>query len=57
MFIAIFLHELAHASLVWYGRGICDPQLGGIGGEAGNFIEQEFFGGVSSAEFEVGSDL
>lgn len=52
MFIAVFLHELGHSALVWYGRGVCDsPYLGGIEREGGNFIEQAFFGGITLAEF------
>ncbi|EDR02102.1 uncharacterized protein LACBIDRAFT_295499 [Laccaria bicolor S238N-H82] len=54
MFIAIFLHELAHSALVWYGRGVCDsPQIGGIEREGGNYVEQAFFGGITLAEFEL----
>jgi len=54
MFIAVFLHELAHSSLVWYGMGACDsPQLSGIERESGGYIEKAFFGGISCAEFEL----
>jgi hypothetical protein len=54
MFMAAFLHELGHSSLVWYGRGACNsPRLGAIGGEAGEYIEKAFFGGIAGAEFKV----
>lgn len=56
MFIAVFLHELGHSSLVWYGMGVCDsPQLGNIEREGGDFIEKAFFGGITCAEFELES--
>jgi len=51
MFIAVFLHELGHSSLVWYA---CDsPQLGGIEREVGEYMEKVFFGGIPCAEFEL----
>jgi len=46
----VFLHELAHSALVWYGRGSFNsPKLGGIE-EAGEYYEKAVFGGVSSCE-------
>ena len=57
MFIAVFLHELSHSLLVWYGRGACNsPQFGGIKGEGGNYVETAFFGGVTHAEFDSNQD-
>jgi hypothetical protein len=54
MFITVFLRELAHDSLVWYGKAICkSPQLGGVGRDAGEFMEKAVFGGVSAAEFQM----
>jgi hypothetical protein len=54
MFISVFLHELAHSSLVWYGMGACDsPQLGSIERESGRYIEKAIIGGISCAEFEL----
>lgn len=54
MFITVFLHELGHSALVWYGRGACDsPQLGGIEREAGEYVEKSFFGGISCGEFDL----
>jgi hypothetical protein len=54
MFVAVFLHELSHSALVWYGRGACNsPQMGGIGGEVGDYMERAFFGGTSCAEFRL----
>ena len=51
LFTTVFLHELAHSSLVWYGGGSCNsPILGLIDGEAGDFYERAIFGGVSSCE-------
>lgn len=53
MVIAVFLHELAHSALVWYGRGSCDsPKLGNIDAEAGDYYETEIFGGISSCEID-----
>lgn len=53
MFIAVFLHELGHSALVWYGKGACDsPQLGTIERESGNYVEKAFFGAITCAEFE-----
>ena len=53
LFSAVFLHELAHSSLVWYGMGACDsPRLGCIDGEAGNFYEKAIFGGISACEID-----
>jgi hypothetical protein len=54
MFITVFLRELGHSSLVWYGMGACDsPQLGGIEREGGEHIEKAFLGGITCAEFEL----
>jgi hypothetical protein len=54
LFIATFLHELSHSSLVWYGKGACDsPQPSEIAREAGESIEKAFFGGISCAEFNL----
>jgi hypothetical protein len=59
MFIAVFLHELGHSSLGWYtGAHASDnPQPGGIASEreAGEYVEEAFFGGVSYCEFELDS--
>ncbi|THH20064.1 hypothetical protein EW146_g1231 [Bondarzewia mesenterica] len=53
VFMAVLLHEVAHSALLWYSRGACNsPQLGGIDGEAGCFIEKRLWGGISGAEFE-----
>jgi hypothetical protein len=53
LFTAVFLHELAHCSLVWYGCGSCDsPKLGGIEEEAGEFFERAIFGGISGCEID-----
>ena len=53
LFIAVFLHELAHCSLVWYGKGCCNsPKLGGIEEEAGEYLEKTIFGGISSCEID-----
>lgn len=57
MFMSVVLHEIGHSIIIWYGGGACDsPQLGGIGGEAGNFIEKRFWGGISAAEFPAGEE-
>jgi hypothetical protein len=54
MFIAVFLHELGHNSLRWYGKEACDgPELGPREKEAGEYIEKAFFGGTSCAEFNL----
>ena len=54
MVMAVFLHELTHSSLGWYGKGSsCDsPKLGYIEGEAGDFYEKTIFGGISSCEID-----
>ena len=53
MFIAVFLHELGHSSLVWYGMGACDsPQLGGIERESGEYIEKAFLGAITLCKSE-----
>ena len=53
MFISTLLYELGHDSLVCYGKGALDTlQLGDFRGDAGQFIEVAFFGGVSFAEIE-----
>ena len=50
MFTAVFFHELAHSSLVWYREGSCDiTKLG----EAGDFMEMELFGAISSCEIST----
>lgn len=54
MFIAVFLHELGHSSLVWYGKGACDsPQLGSIERDSGEYIEKAFLGAITCAKFEL----
>jgi hypothetical protein len=54
MFIAVFLHELGHSSLVWYSMGACDSwQLGSIERESGEYIEKAFLGAITCAEFEL----
>jgi hypothetical protein len=56
MFLAVFLHELARSSVMWYGHGPCDSaQMGGIDNEAGEYMEKRFFGGVSCGEFDIES--
>lgn len=51
--MAVFLHELAHSSLAWYGGGSCNsPKLGDIEGEAGDYYEKANFGSVSSCEID-----
>jgi len=54
MFIAVFLHQLAHSAVVWYGMGACySLQLGSIDREAGFYVEKAILGGVAFAEFEL----
>lgn len=54
MFVAVFLHELAHSSLVWYGAGSCDsPRLNGINSEAGVYMEKAIFGAISLCEIST----
>jgi hypothetical protein len=51
LFATLFLHQLAHCSLVWYRKGSCDSlKLDGI--EAGEYYEKTVFGGVSCCEVE-----
>ena len=54
MFVSIFLHELAHSSLVWYGAGSCNsPNLNRSNGKSGEIMEKALFGGISSCEIDM----
>ena len=56
MFTAVFLHELAHSSVVWYGAGTSNsPKINGIdsASEAGNFMEKAIFGAISFCEISI----
>jgi len=52
--MAIFLHELSHSALVWYGEGLCNiPKLGEVDREAGEHMEMSFFGGIVKGAFDM----
>ena len=55
MVMGVYLHELAHSSLVWYGRSCDSPKLSGIKSEAGNYYKKAIFGGITSCEPEINS--
>jgi hypothetical protein len=52
--MAIFLHELGHSALVWYGEGLCNaPKLGEVDREVGQYTEMRFFGGIVKGAFDT----
>ena len=54
MFVSIFLHKLAHSSLVWYGAGSCNSlNLNGSNGKSGEIMEKALFGGILSCEIDM----
>lgn len=59
LFVATVLHGLGHCILRWYGdlEEIDGSQLEQEDKDAGNFIEVEFFGGISTVEFSCQQQL
>jgi hypothetical protein len=58
MFIAVFLHELAHSSVVWYYKARShhtgSPKINSISlSEAGNYMEKALFGAISYCEIST----
>ncbi|KAF5382654.1 hypothetical protein D9615_003038 [Tricholomella constricta] len=54
LFLAIFLHELGHSALVWYGGGQrTTPKSDGVDREAGVYMETRYFGGIVVGAFDT----
>jgi hypothetical protein len=55
MFITVLLHKVAHRIVVWWSQGTCStPQEAPVLGEAGEFIERLFLGGVLEGWWKSG---
>jgi hypothetical protein len=53
---AALLHEIGHRVIVWWSHGLCDiPATFPMSGEAGHYIENCFFGGVTEGWWTTGN--